>query len=301
MGQSLGGDDPITIELTGPGTVAEDVAVAARHRNADRAMKIYAVVNQKGGVGKTTSVINIGAFLADNGWRVLIVDLDPQANATSGLGYDKNAIANSTYDLLLETAAFDDVSIHNAENSLTLLPANPDLSGAEVELVNEMAREYRLKQALVPAAGRFDYVLIDCPPSLSLLTINALTAARDGVLIPIQCEYLALEGLSQLMRTLEMVKRYLNEHLFIRGMVMTMYDSRTNLSRQVVEEVRSHFAGKVFRTIIPRNVRLSEAPSYGQPINIYAPSSAGAIAYKVLTAELLKGDGVPLKAKDLSR
>jgi chromosome partitioning protein len=281
--------------------VAEDVAVAARHRNADRAMKIYAVVNQKGGVGKTTSVINIGAFLADNGWRVLIVDLDPQANATSGLGYDKNAIANSTYDLLLETAAFDDVSIHDAENGLTLLPANPDLSGAEVELVNEMAREYRLKQALVPAAGRFDYVLIDCPPSLSLLTINALTAARDGVLIPIQCEYLALEGLSQLMRTLEMVKRYLNEHLFIRGMVMTMYDSRTNLSRQVVEEVRSHFAGKVFRTIIPRNVRLSEAPSYGQPINIYAPSSAGAIAYKVLTAELLKGDGVPLKAKDLSR
>jgi chromosome partitioning protein len=263
-------------------------------------MKIYAVVNQKGGVGKTTSVVNIGGFLASNGWRVLVVDLDPQSNATSGLGFDKNEDRRSTYDLLLQAAEFDDVVVEYEELNLALLPANPDLSGAEVELVNEIGREYRLRQALEPADERYDYVLVDCPPSLSLLTINALTAARDGVLIPVQCEYLALEGLSQLMQTLERVKRYLNEQLEIRGMVMTMYDGRTNLSRQVVEEVRSHFPGKVFRTIIPRNVRLSEAPSYGQPINLYAPSSPGAMAYKVLTAELLKGDGVPLKAKDIT-
>jgi len=254
-------------------------------------MKIYAIVNQKGGVGKTTSVVNIGAYLAANGRRVLIVDMDPQSNATSGLGFNKNEVVPSTYELLLQAASVEDVMLHYDDTGLSLLPANPDLAGAEVELVNEMAREYRLRRALEPAEGRFDYVLIDCPPSLSLLTINALTAARDGVLIPVQCEYLALEGLSQLMQTLEMVKRYLNEQLQIRGMVMTMYDSRTNLSRQVVEEVRSHFPGKVFRTIVPRNVRLSEAPSYGQPINLYAPSSPGAIAYKVLTAELLKGDG----------
>jgi chromosome partitioning protein len=272
-------------------------------------MKIYAVVNQKGGVGKTTSVVNIGGYLADSGWRVLLVDMDPQSNATSGLGLDKNEIEKSTYDLLMRSASLDEVLIEHEELGLSLLPANPDLSGAEVELVSEMAREYRLKRALEQAEERFDYVLIDCPPSLSLLTINALTAARDGVLIPVQCEYLALEGLTQLMQTLEMVRSYLNEELSIRGMMMTMYDSRTNLSRQVVEEVRSHFPGKVFRTIIPRNIRLSEAPSYGQPIHVYAPSSPGGIAYKVLTAEILKGDaasqansspqgdGVPRKAK----
>lgn len=261
-------------------------------------MKIYSVVNQKGGVGKTTSVVNIAGFLASNQWRVLVVDMDPQSNATSGFGFDKSQIRQSTYDLMLKTARFEDVAVTHETLGLTLLPANPDLSGAEVELVNEMAREQRLKRALEPAEGKFDYVLVDCPPSLSLLTINALTAARSGVLIPVQCEYLALEGLTQLMQTLDMVKRYLNEQLKIRGMIMTMYDSRTNLSRQVVEEVRTHFPGKVFRTIIPRNVRLSEAPSYGQPINLYAPSSPGAMAYKVLTAELLKGDGVSLKVKE---
>jgi len=226
-------------------------------------MKIYAVVNQKGGVGKTTSVINVGAYLAGNGWRVLVVDMDPQANATSGLGFDKEKLERSMYDLLLGTFQADDVAVaYEPLSNLTLLPAHPDLSGAEVELVNEMAREYRLQKALEPIDGRFDYVFIDCPPSLSLLTINALTAARDGVLIPVQCEYLALEGLSQLMRTLEMVRRYLNEKLTIRGMMMTMYDGRTNLSRQVVEEVRGHFAGKVFRTIIPRNVRRHGVQSF---------------------------------------
>jgi chromosome partitioning protein len=264
-------------------------------------MKIYAVVNQKGGVGKTTSVINIGAFMAASGLRVLIVDLDPQANATSGLGIDKNSVGMSTYDILLQSAGLDEVVVNQETPGLYLLPANPALSGAEVELVNEMAREFRLQQALQTAESQYDYILIDCPPSLSLLTINALTAARDGVLIPIQCEYLALEGLSQLMQTLEMVRRYLNHALVVRGMLMTMYDSRTNLSRQVVEEVRSHFPGKVFRTIIPRNVRLSEAPSYGQPIHVYAPTSPGALAYQVLTSELMHGDGVSLPAKEKGR
>lgn len=257
--------------------------------------KVYAIVNQKGGVGKTTSVINLSAYLASNNRRVLVVDMDPQSNATSGLGIDKNNVAFSTYDLLLGGVQFTDVMINHTEMGIHLLPANPALSGAEVELVNELAREYRLQKALQPHYDSYDYILIDCPPSLSLLTINALTAARDGVLIPVQCEYLALEGLSQLVQTIELVKRYLNPTLEIRGLVMTMYDSRTNLSRQVVEEVRRFFPGRVFRTIIPRNIRLSEAPSFGQPINLYAPSSSGAVAYQVLATELLKGDGFPIK------
>lgn len=252
--------------------------------------KIYAIVNQKGGVGKTTSVLSVGGYLAGSGRKVLVVDMDPQSNATSGLGYDKNQITRSTYDLLLEQATPEDIVVYNDEYKLYVLPANPALSGAEVELVSTIAREYRLKTALASVEGRYDYVLIDCPPSLSLLTVNALTAARDGVLIPVQCEYLALEGLGQLVQTIELVRKHLNPGLKIRGLIMTMYDSRTNLSRQVVEEVRKHFPGKVFRAIIPRNVRLSEAPSFGQPINIYAPTSPGAMAYKVLTAELIKGD-----------
>ena len=252
--------------------------------------KIYAIVNQKGGVGKTTSVLSVGGYLAGSGRKVLVVDMDPQSNATSGLGYDKNQIPRSTYDLLLEQATPEEIVVYNEEYKLHVLPANPALSGAEVELVSTIAREYRLRTALESIEGRYDYVLIDCPPSLSLLTVNALTAARDGVLIPVQCEYLALEGLGQLVQTIELVRKHLNPGLKIRGLIMTMYDSRTNLSRQVVEEVRKHFPGKVFRAIIPRNVRLSEAPSFGQPINIYAPTSPGAMAYKVLTAELIKGD-----------
>ena len=254
--------------------------------------KIYAIVNQKGGVGKTTSVINLSAYVAGSGRRTLMVDIDPQANATSGVGVDKTALTTSIYDLLLEHAAVADVCVTRDEFKLDLVPSSPALSGAEVELVNAIGREYRLQKALDGLNGRYDYILIDCPPSLSLLTVNALTAARDGVLIPVQCEYLALEGLSQLTQTIELVRKYLNPALSIRGLIMTMYDSRTNLSRQVVEEVRNYFPGKVFRTIVPRNVRLSEAPSYGQPINIYAPTSPGALAYKVLTAEILKGDQV---------
>lgn len=252
--------------------------------------KIYAVAMQKGGVGKTTSVVNLAAFLAQGGHRVLIVDMDPQANATSNFGYNKHEIEKSVYNLLLDETAPAQIIIHHPETQVALLPANPALAGAEVELVNLMAREYRLRDALASADSDFDYILIDCPPSLGLLTVNALAAARDGVLIPVQCEYLALEGLTQLMQTIQLVQKHLNPQLQVRGVVMTMYDGRTNLSRQVVEEVREHFPGKVFRTIIPRNVRLSEAPSYGQPISLYAPDSPGAIAYQFLTKEIVTGD-----------
>jgi chromosome partitioning protein len=255
--------------------------------------KIYAVAMQKGGVGKTTSVVNLAAFLAQSGLRVLIVDMDPQANATSNFGYNKKKIEKSVYNLLLDETAPEQIIIHDSQTQVSLLPANPALAGAEVELVNLMAREYRLRDALAAADGDFDYILIDCPPSLGLLTVNALTAARDGIIIPVQCEYLALEGLTQLMQTIQLVQKHLNPHLQVRGVVMTMYDGRTNLSRQVVEEVREHFPGKVFRTIIPRNVRLSEAPSYGQPITIYAPDSPGAIAYQFLTKEIVAGDKKP--------
>ncbi|HSH04465.1 MAG TPA: ParA family protein [Anaerolineae bacterium] len=252
--------------------------------------KIYAIVNQKGGVGKTTSVINMCAYLAASKKRVLMVDLDPQANATSGIGLDKYEIELSTYDILLELASAAEVVMPHDEWHFDLLPANPALAGAEVELVNAIAREYRLHNALQTIADTYDYILIDCPPSLGLLTINALTAAQDGVIIPVQCEYLALEGLTQLQQTVQLVQKYLNPKLDVRGLVLTMYDGRTNLSRQVVEEVRAHFPGKVFRAIIPRSIRLSEAPSFGQPIGEYAPNSAGAVAYKVLAKELVRGD-----------
>lgn len=252
--------------------------------------KIYAITNQKGGVGKTTSAINLSGYLAGSKRRVLLVDMDPQANATSGLGYNKYEVEKSTYELLLHTADFETVRIHHPQFKMDILPSHPDLAGAEVELVTAIGREYRLREILLARDGQYDYILIDCPPSLSLLSINALTAARDGVLIPVQCEYLALEGLGQLMQTVNLVQKYLNPQMHVRGLIMTMYDSRTNLSREVVEEVQKHFPGKVFRTIVPRNVRLSEAPSYGQPINIYAPTSPGAVAYKMLAAELVKGD-----------
>lgn len=253
-------------------------------------MKIYAIVNQKGGVGKTTSVISLGAYLAQSKHRVLIVDVDPQGNATSGLGFEKNDDNYSTYDLILHGATVAETRMSHPEMSIDILPATANLAGAEIELVSTIGREYRLREALSTVEDEYDYALIDCPPSLGLLTVNALTAAKDGVLIPVQCEYLALEGLAQLNDTVNMVKQYLNPHIQIRGLIMTMYDKRTNLSRQVVEEVRNFFPGKVFRAIIPRNIRLSEAPSFGEAINQYAPESAGAIAYKYLAAELVKGD-----------
>ncbi len=267
---------------------------------------IYALANQKGGVGKTTTVVNVAAYLAEWGQRVLVVDIDPQANATSSLGVDKRAVSLSTYDLLVREVPLARIVRPTGQVRLDLAPASPSLAGATVELVNLPRREYRLQQMLVGLSlsedegpvlsegegpdERYDYVLIDCPPSLGILTVNGLTAAAGGVIIPVQCEYLALEGLSQLTRAIALVRRALNPRLRLRGLVMTMYDARTTLARQVVEEVRRYFPGRVFGTIVPRSVRLSEAPSYGEPIISYAPRSAGALAYAALARELLVGD-----------
>ncbi len=251
--------------------------------------RVYALANQKGGVGKTTTAVNLGAYLAQAGKRVLLVDVDPQANATSSLGIDKNNLARSIYDVLL--GAESPVTLVMVTNCLgmDLLPASPSLAGAEVEMVDIPGRELRLRQALETVRARYDYILIDTPPSLSMLTVNALTAADAG-LIPIQCEYLPLEGLTQLLRTVDLVRQSLNPDLFVRGLVLTMYDPRTNLSRQVLEEIRQHFPATVFQAIIPRSVKLSEAPSYGEPINQYAPDSAGGQAYAALCEELLTGE-----------
>ena len=260
---------------------------------------IYVLANQKGGVGKTTTAVNVGAYLAQWDQRVLIVDIDPQANATSSLGIDKRAVSLSIYDLLVREVPLAQVVQSTGRARLDLVPSSPSLAGATVELVSLPQREYRLRQALAGLGaggddgqdGQYDYVLIDCPPSLGLLTVNGMTAATGGVIIPVQCEYLALEGLSQLARAIELVRRALNPDLRLRGLVLTMYDARTTLSRQVVEEVRRHFPGRVFNAIVPRSVRLSEAPSYGEPIVSYAPQSAGSLAYAALTRELLAGDG----------
>jgi chromosome partitioning protein len=251
--------------------------------------KVYAVANQKGGVGKTTTVVSVGAYLAAAECRVLLVDIDPQANATSSLGIDKHGLRRSIYDSIVGNLALDRILTLTNRIRLDLIPSAPALAGAEIELVGMMAREYRLKQALQSVRDRYDYILIDCPPSLGLLTINAL-AASDQVIVPIQCEYLPMEGLAQLLQTIELVRVNLNPALGIRGLLMTMYDVRTTLAQQVVEEVRRHFQDKVFDTVIPRNVRLSEAPSYGQPIMDYAPKSAGAEAYHQLAQEIMNSD-----------
>lgn len=252
--------------------------------------KIYTLVNQKGGVGKTTSTINLAAYLAKQGQRVLVVDLDPQANATSCLGVDKLLVDGSTYDALLGEDDIFPYILLNERLQLSLLPSSPSLAGAEVELVDELARESRLRKALLKVASRYDYVLIDCPPSLGLLTVNGLMAAIDGVIVPVQCEYLALEGLGQLTQTIERVRSALFPELKVRGVILTMFDNRTNLSADVVREVNKHFPNQVFKSIIPRNIRLAEAPSYGLPISEYAPHSPGAEAYETLAKELLKGD-----------
>ncbi len=251
--------------------------------------RVYALANQKGGVGKTTTAVNVGAYLANAGKRVLLVDVDPQANATSSLGIDKNALSRSIYDVLIGSESPASIITLTNVVGLDLLPSSPALAGAEVELVEVTGRELRLRRALEVVRPRYDFVLIDTPPSLGMLTLNALTAA-DGVLIPIQCEYLPLEGLSQLLRTIELVRQNLNAGLLIRGLIMTMYDPRTNLSREVIEEVRRHFPNIVFRAIIPRSVKLSEAPSYGESILSYAPESSGGQAYAALCQEILAGE-----------
>jgi chromosome partitioning protein len=254
--------------------------------------RIYTLMNQKGGVGKTTTTINMGAYLAKFGQRVLVVDLDPQANATSCLGVDKDTVQGGTYEALLGDTQTASYILLNERLKLSLLPSSPSLAGAEVELVDELARETRLKKALVPFTDRYDYILIDCPPSLGLLTVNGLVAAQDGVIVPVQCEYLALEGLGQLTQTIERVRSALFPELKVRGVALTMFDNRTNLSTDVVTEVNRHFPNLVFKSIVPRSVRLAEAPSYGLPISEYAPGSVGAQAYEALAKELLKGDGV---------
>lgn len=254
--------------------------------------RIYTLVNQKGGVGKTTTAINTGAYIAHFGQRVLIVDLDPQANATSCLGIDKHRVKGSTYDAILNSTPANSLVLYNDRLKLSLLPSSPALAGAEVELVAQFARESRLKQALSPLIDRFDYILIDCPPSLGLLTVNGLVAARDGVIIPVQCEYLALEGLGQLTQTLQLVRSALFPELKVRGVVLTMFDSRTRLSSDVVTEVNRHFPEQTFKSVVPRSIRLAEAPSYGLPVSIYAPGSSGAEAYENLAREILAGDGV---------
>jgi chromosome partitioning protein len=252
--------------------------------------KIYTLVNQKGGVGKTTSTINLAAYLAKLGQKVLVVDLDPQANATSCLGVDKLNVAGGTYEALLGDENIFRYILLNERLNLSLLPASPSLAGAEIELVDELARETRLRKAIMQVADRYQYIFVDCPPSLGLLTVNGLMAAMDGVIVPVQCEYLALEGLGQLTQTIERVKSALFPELKVRGVVLTMYDNRTNLANDVVKEVSKHFPNQVFKSIIPRNIRLAEAPSYGLPISEYAPTSVGAIAYEALAKELLKGD-----------
>jgi len=253
-------------------------------------VKVYALANQKGGVGKTTTAINLSAYLAQAGKRVLLVDIDPQANATSSLGIDKNTIRGGTYQALLNEGSSARFILHNPSLKIWVLPASPALAGAEVELVAAENRESRLLRALEPLSEQYDYILIDCPPSLGLLTLNGLVGARDGVLIPVQCEYLALEGLGQLTHTLDRIRSHIFPGLKIRGVLMTMFDGRTNLANDVVSEVKNFFPQLVFDTIVPRSIRLAEAPSYGVPISVYDPRSNGATAYQALAQEIITAD-----------
>jgi len=259
---------------------------AAGTGRSENMAKIIAIANQKGGVGKTTTAVNLSACVAERGKRVLLIDLDPQGNSTSGLGVNKETVERSTYDVMINHVPAAEAAVPTVTENLSLMPAQIDLAGAEVELVAMMAREQVLKRALEPLREQFEYIFIDCPPSLGLLTLNALTAANT-LLVPIQCEFYALEGLSQLMNTVKLVRQHLNAALDVEGVVLTMYDARTNLSTQVVAEVKKFFKNKVYDTIIPRSVRLGEAPSFGLPITAYDPKSVGAVAYGKLAQELL--------------
>jgi chromosome partitioning protein len=250
--------------------------------------RILAVANQKGGVGKTTTSVNLGAALAEMGYRVLVVDLDPQGNATTGLGVNARELEGSVYDVIMNDTAVEDCVEPTSLKNLFVAPATIDLAGAEIELVPAFSRELKLRRALHDIRDDYDYVLIDCPPSLGLLTVNGLAAA-DDVVVPIQCEYYALEGLSQLIRNVSLVQKNLNPSLNVRGIVLTMYDARTKLSDQVEQEVRTHFGRTVYQTVVPRTVRLSEAPSFGQPIILFDPTSRGAVAYRELAKEVSSG------------
>ncbi len=254
--------------------------------------KIIAIANQKGGVGKTTSTVNLGASLATLGKKVLLIDIDPQGNATSGVGVNKGDLNECVYNILVEESQVEEVCVPTDVPNLDIIPATIQLAGAEIELVPATKRESKLKLALSDVKKSYDYILIDCPPSLGLLTLNALTAA-DSVIIPVQCEFYALEGLSQLLNTIRLVQKHLNTELMIEGVLLTMLDARTNLGLQVIEEVKMYFQDKVYKSIIPRNVRLGEAPSHGQPITVYDPNSRGAIEYMKLAKEVIEvGEGV---------
>ena len=249
--------------------------------------RIIAIANQKGGVGKTTTAINLSACLAEAGKKVLVIDLDPQGNTTSGLGIDKSELENTVYELILDECTAKEAMVRTDIDNLFILPANVNLAGAEIELLDIDNKEYTLREAIDYVQEEFEYIIIDCPPSLNMLTVNAMTTANT-VLVPIQCEYYALEGVGQLINTINLVKKQLNKDLYIEGVVLTMNDARTNLSNQVIKEVKTYFKDNVYKTIIPRNVKLSEAPSFGMPITVYAPKSKGARCYEKLTNEILK-------------
>jgi chromosome partitioning protein len=250
--------------------------------------RVLAIANQKGGVGKTTTAVNLGAALAELGYRVLVIDLDPQGNATTGLGISHRNVEGSIYDVIMNDVAIEDCVEPTSVRNLFIVPATIDLAGAEIELVPAFSRELKLRRAIKAARDEYDFVMIDCPPSLGLLTVNGLAAA-DDVIVPIQCEYYALEGLGQLLRNLSLVKNNLNPTLDLRGIVLTMYDARTKLAEQVEHEVRAHFGPKVYRTVVPRTVRISEAPSFGQPVTVFDASSRGAVAYRELAKEVSDG------------
>lgn len=249
--------------------------------------RIIAIANQKGGVGKTTTSTNLSACLAEAGKKVLLIDIDPQGNATSGVGIDKNNLENTVYDIIIEECTLEECLIENALENLDVLPSNVNLSGAEIDLIGIDDREYILKKNIDKIKDNYDFIIIDCPPSLNMLTVNAMTTA-DTVLVPIQCEYYALEGLSQLIHTINLVKERLNPSLEMEGVVFTMYDARTNLSLEVVENVKNNLKQSIYKTIIPRNVRLAEAPSHGLPINLYDTKSVGAESYRLLAEEVIE-------------
>jgi chromosome partitioning protein len=270
-----------------PESVPEASAASMKQRPLE-IPRILAIANQKGGVGKTTTAVNLGAALAECGFRVLVVDLDPQGNATTGLGLNPRDLSASVYDVVMNQAAIEDCIEPTSIKDLFVVPATIDLAGAEIELVPQISRELRLKRALDSIRDEYDLILIDCPPSLGLLTVNGLAAA-DDVLVPIQCEYYALEGLGQLLRNVALVQANLNPSLDVRGIILTMYDGRTKLADQVVSEVREYFGEKVYKTVVPRTVRLSEAPSFGQPIIVFDSTSRGAKAYRELAKEVSRG------------